>query len=121
MSDIPDILRLRVLLAFLKEDRETCTVTGISRTLGEEKYKISRIVIGLEKDGLIDRSDQRHPVLTKVGKKTAEQCAERIRISLSHLLYEGVDLAPETMRLSGHCIARTRRWRRFVQRRRAIA
>lgn len=92
MSDIPDILRLRVLLAFLKEDRETCTITGISRTLGEEKYKISRIVIGLEKDGLIDRSDQRHPVLTKVGKKTAEQCAERIRISLSHLLYEGVDL-----------------------------
>lgn len=92
MTDLPDILRLRVLLAFLKEDGETCTVTGIARTLDKKKYTISRIIIALEKDGLIDRSDQRHPVLTEAGKKKAELYAERISITLNHLMYEGVSV-----------------------------
>ena len=42
MTESPDILKLRVLLCFLKSAPEHCTVTGISRTLNEEKYTISR-------------------------------------------------------------------------------
>ena len=53
MPDSPDILKLRVLLCFLNAPCEECTVTGIARTLKEEKYKISRIIIGLEKEGMI--------------------------------------------------------------------
>lgn len=92
MSDSPDILRLRVLLCFLKSAPEHCTVTGISRTLKEEKYKISRVMIGLEKEGLIDRTDVRRPSLTETGRAQAERYAERIEIATNHLLYEGVDV-----------------------------
>lgn len=91
MTDSRDILRLRVMLCFLKEDSESNTVTGISKILGEEKYKVSRILIGMEKNGLLDRSDTRHPVLTESGRREAERYAERLEITLNHLLYEGVD------------------------------
>lgn len=91
MSDSADILRLRVLLTFLKDD-ETCTVMGISRTLNETKQTISRIIISLEKEGLIDRSNQRRPVLTDMGQRMAILYGERINISLNHLMYEGVNV-----------------------------
>ena len=71
MPTITEDLIMRVLLCFLKSAPEDCTVTGISRTLKEEKYKISRAVIELEKEGLVDRSDQRHPILTETGRKQA--------------------------------------------------
>ena len=92
MPNSPDILRLRVLLAFLKEDDETCTVVGVARTLNETKQTISRIIISLEKEGLMDRTDQRHPVLTVKGKQVALRYEERISISLNHLMYEGVNI-----------------------------
>lgn len=92
MPHSPEILRLRVLLTFLKEDAETCTVVGIARTLNETKQTISRIIIALEKEGLVDRSDNRHPVLTDAGKRTALMYEERINISLNHLMYEGVNI-----------------------------
>ena len=60
--EVASVLQLRVLLSFLKEDHETCTVTGISKTLGEEKYTVSRVVAALEKEGLIDRSDSRRQI-----------------------------------------------------------
>lgn len=41
MPDTPDILRLRVLLCFLREDEKDCTVTEIARTLGAEHYTVS--------------------------------------------------------------------------------
>ncbi len=91
MPDSPDILRLRVLLCFLKRD-ETCTVMGISRTLKEAKQNISRAMIALEKDGLLDRSNPRCPTLTAPGYQKAKYYAERIEITLNHLLYEGVDV-----------------------------
>ena len=37
MEDNAKILRLRVLLCFLRLEPEECTVTAIARTLGEEK------------------------------------------------------------------------------------
>ena len=91
MPESPDILRLRVLLCFLKGD-EACTVMGISRTLKEAKQNISRAMISLEKDGLLDRSNPRCPALTGPGYQKAKYYAERIEITLSHLLYEGVDV-----------------------------
>lgn len=90
MAETPDILRLRVLLCFLKREGN-CTVTGISRILKEAKQNISRAMIALEKEGLLDRSDPRSPILTELGVIRAKQYAERIEITLNHLLYEGVD------------------------------
>ena len=52
MKENSDILRLRVLLAFLNDD-EPCTVMSIARTLKEEHYTISRVISSLEKEGLI--------------------------------------------------------------------
>lgn len=91
MSDSLEILRLRILVLFLNEG-ENCTVMGISRTLNVSKQTISRVIIAMEQDGLIDRSIKRHPVLTKKGKELALQYAERIDISLNHLMYEGVNI-----------------------------
>lgn len=91
MTESPGILRLRVLLCFLQKD-DACTVMGISRTLKESKQNISRSMIALEKDGLLDRSDPRNPLLTELGLLKAKYYAERIEITLNHLLYEGVDI-----------------------------
>ena len=91
MPELPDILRLHVLLCFLKRD-ESCTVMGISRTLKEAKQNISRAMIALEKDGLLDRSNPRCPTLTESGYQKAKYYAEHIEITLNHLLYEGVDV-----------------------------
>lgn len=92
MTKLSSILQLRVLLTFLKDDRETCTITGIARTLGEEKYTVSRVTATLEKEGLLDRSNSRRPKLTEEGKETASCYQERINVTMSHLTYEGVDL-----------------------------
>lgn len=92
MNDNNDILKLRVLMCFLKSGPDDCTVTGISRTLGEEKYTVSRAIASLEKEGCIDRGDVRNPALTDRGRREAERYSERFDITLNHLLYEGVDL-----------------------------
>lgn len=91
MSDSSEILRLRVLLSFLKDD-ETCNVMGISRTLNTSKQTISRIIISLEKDGLVDRSDLRHPVLTEKGLITAQKYSDKIDLSLNYLMHNGVNI-----------------------------
>lgn len=91
MSDSPDILRMRVLLCFFKKE-ENRTVMGISRTLKEAKQNVSRAMIALEKEGLLDRSNPRMPHLTDLGEKRAKYYAERMEITLNHLLYEGVDI-----------------------------
>ena len=92
MRDDYEILKLRVLLCFLKNDADTCTVGGISKTLDVAKQRISRVLIDLEKEGWVDRSNTRHPVLTEEGQKEAEEYSERIGVSLNHLLFEGVSL-----------------------------
>lgn len=86
------ILRLRVLLCFLRFTPSDCTVTAIARTLGEEKYSVSRAFASLEKDGHITREDVRNPLLTEKGYLTAKRYSERLEIALNHLLYEGVDM-----------------------------
>lgn len=59
MSESLDVLKLRVLLCFLNEEPKTCTVTGLSGILGEGKQKVSRMLMALEREGLLDRSDPR--------------------------------------------------------------
>lgn len=49
-------------------------------------------MIALEKEGLLDRSNPRMPHLTDLGEKRAKYYAERMEITLNHLLYEGVDI-----------------------------
>lgn len=92
MENTADILKLRTLISFLKREVEDCTVTKIARTLGEEKYTISRVLSTLEKEGLVDKSNPRKPYLTEEGRRAAEKYAERIQISVNHLVYEGVDV-----------------------------
>lgn len=53
MNESADLLRLRVLLCFLRSTPENCNVTGISRTLREEKYTISRMMAHLENEAVI--------------------------------------------------------------------
>lgn len=88
-----DILKLRTLLCFLNKEDGACTVTKIARTLGVEKYSISRALSSLEEEGLVNRENTRKPVLTEEGQKAADRYAKRIRISVNHLMYEGVDMS----------------------------
>lgn len=53
-----------------------------NKTLGEEKYAISRIMESLEKEGFLDWSSPGHPVLTESGKKETKYYAERVRITI---------------------------------------
>ena len=92
MEDNAKILRLRALLCFLRLAPEECTVTAIARTLGEEKYSVSRAIASLEKEECVSREDVRNPRLTEKGRLMAEQYSERLEITLNHLLYEGVDM-----------------------------
>lgn len=51
------------------------------------------MLIAMEKDGLIDRSDSRRPHLTEMGRQKAEFYSERTNVVLNHLLYEGLDIS----------------------------
>lgn len=92
MSDTAEILRLRVLLAFLQLERESCTVMNMSRMLVEEHYAISRTINGHEKEGLVSRTSPRQPVLTEKGIEEAKRYQKRMELTLNHLLYEGVSM-----------------------------
>lgn len=89
---MPDILKLRILLCFLQAGDDGCTVTALSKTLGEEKYTVSRMISALDREGLVDKSNIRHPLLTQKGRKEAQRYSERISTTISHLMYEGVDM-----------------------------
>ena len=81
-----------MLLCFLRLAAVDRNVTGIARTLGEEKYSVSRAIASLERDGYITREDARNPRLTEKGMSAAKRYSERLEITLNHLLYEGVDM-----------------------------
>ena len=92
MPESLEILKMRALICFLNEDPALCTVTGLADILGEGKQKISRLLMSLEKEGLLDRSDLRRPRLTQAGREQAAYYEKRTNIVLNHLLYEGLDL-----------------------------
>ncbi len=88
MALTTDMLRLEVLLRFYREDH--VTVSGLSRDLGEEKYTISRLLSSLEEEGLVDRSNNRHPELTVEGKNVAKYYSGRVEKIEKYLLCKGV-------------------------------
>lgn len=90
MTNSAEILRLRTLLCFLDANLRESGISKVARALGEPKYSVSRAVIALEKEGLIDRTDK-VPVLTEKGIREAKRYAERIETTINHLMYEGVD------------------------------
>ena len=92
MPESLDVLKLRVLLCFLNEEPKTCTVTGLAGVLGEGKQKVSRMLMALEREGLLDRSNPRRPCLTEAGRARAAYYEERTNVVLNHLLYEGLDI-----------------------------
>ena len=101
MAESSEVLRLRVLLSFYQD--ENVTVTGLARTLGEEKYTISRLLSTMEEEGLVDRSNNRHPVLTAKGLELAEQYSRRVDTLVNYLLYKGVDgtlAGPDAMQMA---------------------
>ena len=87
MPESLEILKMRALICFLNEDPALCTVTGLADILGEGKQKISRLLMSLEKEGLLDRSDLRQPRLTQAGREQAAYYEKRTNIVLNHLLY----------------------------------
>ena len=92
MWDDYKIFRVRVLLAFLKGTEDDHTVVKIAKTLNVTKQRVSRLLMELEKDGIIDRANPRNPQLTPQGRSVANRYAERITVSINHLLFEGVSL-----------------------------
>lgn len=90
MTESSVVLRLRVLLCFLTDNSRAKSVTGISKTLGLPKYTITRALTAMEKEGLVDRSDQRSPKLTRQGMLAAKKYETRINITANHLIHEGV-------------------------------
>lgn len=55
------------LSQFIKNVTGKRNVTNLSKTLGVEKYTVSRVFTALEKDGYLNRTDSRHPRLEKLG------------------------------------------------------
>lgn len=87
------LLQLRILMCFYNAGSEGCSNSSLNKTLGVEKYILSRAVIDMERMGLVDRSNIRRPILTEKGQREAKYYAERMNITISHLRYEGVDTA----------------------------
>ncbi len=90
--DPTEVLKFRILMCLFDAGESTCTVTGISRTLQEEKYVISRAMIRMEQEGMIDRTNIRAPALTPKGRVEAARYHDRMGVALNHLLCTGVDL-----------------------------
>ena len=99
MLESATVLKNRVLLCFLSGDEKEKNVTGIAKTLGEEKYTISRIMKELEEEGLVDRTKPRRPVLTPDGSRLAKYYSENIDVSVDLLLHSGVE--PVTAKRDG--------------------
>ena len=91
MKDQYSILKVRILIYLMNNEPEYCTVTRIGQTLGVIKQRVSKIIIEFDKDGYVTRKD-RIIHLTPKGRSKANMYAEKVRISLNHLLYEGVSL-----------------------------
>lgn len=110
MANNIDFLKMRVLMSLYKMNEESCNVTSLAKTLAVEKYSISRAMVSLEKEGLLDRKNLRRPKLTARGRQEAEKYSERMDIATNHLIYEGVteiEAQRDAMFLSMFCSEET--------------
>lgn len=85
----PNLLIIKILMQFYVD--KDATVTKIAQTLGEQKYTVSRAINAMEEEGLINKKNTRHPVLTAYGRREAKKYTERVDTIQSHLIYEGLD------------------------------
>ena len=100
-----NILKVKTLICF-QNQKEQWNVTNLAVTLGEEKYAVSRVLTVLEKEGLIDKSNRRKPILTKKGKMAAEAYSQKVELVIGHLLSTGVsqELAREdAVTIASYC------------------
>ncbi len=107
---INDELRFKILMCFLNFSEENRKIGKMAQALNIEKYEMSRHVALLEKEGLIDKSDTRNPILTEKGKKLAETYSKRMQLAQNHLMYEGVpedEARHDALMLTLHCGDRT--------------
>lgn len=90
MSDKLDSLKIRILVSFITLSKESCTVTGLAKLLGTEKYSVSRAISALEKEGLMTRGGNRTMGLTGKGNDEARRYAGLLEAAQSCLLDEGL-------------------------------
>ena len=64
IAETLELLKLQILISFQKISPESCTVTRLAQMLAEEKYAFCHAISSLGKEGLLERSDTRHPRLT---------------------------------------------------------
>ena len=86
-----NLLRFRVMQLLF--DEQPHSVTQIARTLGEQKYTISRLVGRLEQQGAVRRTADRRVQISAEGKAQTARQTERFETIWNHLTYEGVDVA----------------------------
>lgn len=91
MPETAEKLRVRILIYFLDSGVSDGSVTKIARTLGVEKYVISRAISAMEKDNLIHRQG-RNLSLTEKGGELAHLYEERLEMITNYLMGEGVDM-----------------------------
>lgn len=87
-----ELLKMKILMYFQQNDLSLCTVGKMAERLGTFKQKISKLLIQMEEEGFVNRSNNRHPELTESGIRAAEEYANKIKITLEYLLNEGVSL-----------------------------
>lgn len=87
-----ELLKIKILMYFQYNDSEFCTVGKMVERLGAIKQKISKLLIQMEKENLVNRKDNRHPELTKDGIKLAEEYSSKMKITIEYLLNIGVSL-----------------------------
>ena len=87
-----ELLKMKILIYFQQNEPSVCTVGKIASRLGFIKQKISKMIIVLEEEGLVNRSDNRHPQLTKKGTLLADKYAVKMRMITDILLQNGVNL-----------------------------
>lgn len=86
-----DMEKLHVLMALWENPDNTKKVSAIARNMGVQSYQVSRIMSALEQEGLVDKSIERHPVLTDAGCAFAKDFQRKRDILITHLIYEGVE------------------------------
>lgn len=96
MTEIKGLLAGQILLCYMNMDERELNVTSLARTLGVDKYAVSRALSRMEKEGLVNKDNPRKPILTTTGWERAKRFNEKMNIAMSFLMenggvYKGID------------------------------
>ena len=84
-----DTVKEQILLCYVNQDEKLLNVTNLAKTLGIEKYVVSRAMSDLEKSGMMDRSNPRKPFLTNLGLIKAREYDHKINAVTDILFQKG--------------------------------